>query len=369
MSRQAALANNPLAPDSLARSIDLTSNLRSLFDRGGSGNIRKQSTLRLEWLRPNPGQPRRQFSPEEMQALQASIQTHGILEPIVVRLVGQTYEIICGERRFRAAQALGLPEVPAVVRDATDDEAFILSIQENVQRNDLTPLEEARAYKTILDKGQIQSQRELARLLGISQSRISHKLALLDLPEDIQNRMNSTLAPAEATTQLITRESSRDSDHKVISGESPCDQEHQATSGLSLPDEAPPELLEASQAETTAPATTSTPRSRSRRLTERHIRAVRRLANPTSQKLLLDQIATKRLSVAQTEQLVDQVLASAARPDGEQEPQPVLAPRTWTVGAAHLAEGPDGLRIHLETTDRAAQVAQLREVLASLLAE
>jgi ParB family chromosome partitioning protein len=356
MSRQAALANNPLAPDSLARSIDLTSNLRSLFDRGGSGNIRKQSTLRLEWIKPNPGQPRRHFSPEEMQALQASIQTHGILEPIVVRLVGQTYEIICGERRFRAAQALGLPEVPVVVRDATDDEAFILSIQENVQRNDLTPVEEARAYRAILDRGQIHSQRELAKLLGISQGRISQKLALLDLPEGIQNQMDSPASQVDAAAQVIT-------------GLSTCDSEHGLITGLSLPDESPLANAETSPVPSSAPAAALSAHSRSRRLTERHVRAVRRLSNPSSQKLLFDQIAAKRLSVAQTEQLVDQVLASAARPDGAQEPQPVPTPRIWTVGAAHLAEGPDGLRIHLETTDRAAQVAQLREVLASLLAD
>lgn len=369
MSRQAALANNPLAPDSLARSIDLTSNLRSLFDRGGSGNIRKQSTLRLEWLRPNPGQPRRHFSPEEMQSLQASIQTHGILEPIVVRLVGQTYEIICGERRFRAAQALGLPEVPVVVRDATDDEAFILSIQENVQRNDLTPIEEARAYKAMLDKGLASSQRDLAKLLGVSQGRISKKISLLDLPEDIQNQLSSPTAQAEPTVQVIPGAPSGDFDHKVIPGESLCDQKHQSTAEFSLPDDAPPEDSGAAPAEAIAPATPSAPRSRSRRLTERHVRAVRRLANPTSQRLLLDQIATKRLSVAQTEQLVDQVLASAARPDEDQAPQPDASSRTWTVGAAHLTDGPDGLHIHLEATARATQVAQLREVLAALSAE
>lgn len=356
MSRQVALANNPLAPDSLARSIDLTSNLRSLFDRGGSGNIRKQSTLRLEWLKPNPGQPRRQFSPEEMQALQSSIQAHGILEPLVVRLVGQTYEIICGERRFRAAQALGLPEVPVVVRDATDDEAFILSLQENVQRNDLTPVEEARAYKTILDRGQIHSQRELARLLGISQGRISQKLSLLELPEDLQHQMDSPASQVDAAAQVIT-------------GLSTCDQEHRLITGLSLPDESHVADAETSPVPSTGPAAVPSTRSRSRRLTERHVRAVRRLSNPSSQKLLFDQIAAKRLSVAQTEQLVEQVLADAVRSDESGDAPCASSPRTWSVGAARLSEGPDGLRIHLESTDRAAQVAQLREVIAALSSE
>lgn len=331
MSRKLAFATNPLEPAKVTQTIELASNLRSLFDRGGSSSIRKQSTIRIEWLRANPDQPRKHFDPEAMEELKASIQAYGILEPIVVRLKDDNYEILCGERRFRAARELGLIEVPVVVREATDHEALLLSIQENIQRNDLIPLEEARAYKQLLDKGVTSSQRELATLLGVSQSRISKKLSLLDLPDDLQ-------------AQMIPRESPTS---PSASSDSP---------GI-------------------------TPR---RTLSERHLHAIRKLTHPSGRKLLTDQVIAQGLTVQQTEELVEQVLvnqgaedfyssdASAPAHSGdhqESDSPGITRPTHWTVGPAQLRETSFGLIIRLKTKDRAKQITQLKQILASLTTE
>lgn len=134
----------------------------------------------------NPAQPRRHFAAEAMAELTASVRAHGVLQPILVRpLADGRYEIIAGERRWRAAQAAGLHEVPAVVRSLDDRTAFELAIIENVQRSDLNAIEEARGYRRLIDDFG-HTQAALATIVGKSRSHITNLLRLLDLPEAVQ---------------------------------------------------------------------------------------------------------------------------------------------------------------------------------------
>lgn len=141
--------------------------------------------VELKELRPNPYQPRKIFSEQGIEELKASIVQHGILQPIIVKKSIKGYEIVVGERRFRAARAAGLAKVPVVVKDYNNQQMMELAVLENLQREDLTPIEEATAYQTLLDKLDI-TQEDLANRLGKSRPHITNHLRLLSLPKDIQ---------------------------------------------------------------------------------------------------------------------------------------------------------------------------------------
>lgn len=139
---------------------------------------------------PNRFQPRLTFEDRGLEELAASIKQHGIIQPLVVRRVEDKYEIIAGERRYKAAVLAGLAEVPAIVSNIDDNKSAEVAIVENVQRRDLTPIEEARSYKNLLDKGYL-TQTELAKKMGLSQSAIANKLRLLNLDEEVQQALLS----------------------------------------------------------------------------------------------------------------------------------------------------------------------------------
>jgi ParB family chromosome partitioning protein len=142
----------------------------------------------IEFLRPNPRNPRRHFAETELDELAASMRERGIIQPIVVRPVkGATdsYEIIAGERRWRAAQRAGLHVVPIVPLDVSDDEALQLAIIENVQRADLNPLEEAAGYQALISEFE-HSQDAIAKMVGKSRSHVANTLRLLKLPQSVQ---------------------------------------------------------------------------------------------------------------------------------------------------------------------------------------
>jgi ParB family chromosome partitioning protein len=142
--------------------------------------------LAIADIAANPAQPRRRFTPEAMDELIASVRAHGVLQPILVRPVsGGRYEIIAGERRWRAAQAAGLHEMPAVVRELDDRTAFEIALIENIQRSDLNAIEEARGYRRLIEDYQ-HTQQVLATIVGKSRSHITNLLRLLDLPDPIQ---------------------------------------------------------------------------------------------------------------------------------------------------------------------------------------
>lgn len=141
--------------------------------------------LKLDQVRPNPFQPRRDFPEKELQELASSILEHGVLQPIVVRPAGDGYELIAGERRFRACESIGRKSVPAIVRAASDTQMLELALVENIQRQDLNPIETAQAYAGYIDRMDL-TQEEAARRLGKSRSAIANTLRLLELPRDLQ---------------------------------------------------------------------------------------------------------------------------------------------------------------------------------------
>ena len=141
--------------------------------------------IAIKDIRPNPYQPRKIFTEEGIEELKQSIIQHGILQPIIVKKSIKGYEIVVGERRFRAAKEAGLKKVPVVVRDFTSSEMMELAVLENLQREDLTPIEEAAAYQTLLDKLEV-TQEELAKRLGKSRPHITNHIRLLSLPRQIQ---------------------------------------------------------------------------------------------------------------------------------------------------------------------------------------
>jgi ParB family chromosome partitioning protein len=142
--------------------------------------------VRLTSVVPSPLQPRKNFSPEALQELIDSIRQHGIIQPLIVRrLNGGTHELIAGERRWRAAQEVGLSEVPVIVRSASDLEVLELSLIENLQRTDLNPIEEAQGYARLRDEFGMK-QEEVARKVGRSRAAVANALRLLDLHPQIQ---------------------------------------------------------------------------------------------------------------------------------------------------------------------------------------
>jgi len=144
-----------------------------------------RTELPLAKVRPNPHQPRRTFRPEELAELQESIRVHGVLQPIVVRPAAGGYEIIAGERRYRAAKALGRTTIPGVVREAVSDRAMLeLALVENLQRADLDPIEKARGFRQLLDQGLTQEQ--VAEQVGLGRATVANFLRLLELSENVQ---------------------------------------------------------------------------------------------------------------------------------------------------------------------------------------
>jgi ParB family chromosome partitioning protein len=141
--------------------------------------------LPVDAIHPNPRQPRRRFEPEAAEGLAASIRLQGVLQPIVVRRRTEGgFELIAGERRWRAARVAGLPTLPALIRDVEDKESLLLGLVENVAREQLSPVEEARAYASLVDEFEL-SLGDVAERVGRSKPGVSNRLRLLELPEEV----------------------------------------------------------------------------------------------------------------------------------------------------------------------------------------
>jgi len=143
-------------------------------------------SLPIEAVERNPDQPRKRFEEERLDELAASIREHGVVEPILVRREGGKYRIVAGERRWRAAQRAGLREVPAVLREASDREAFELALVENLQREDLNAIEQAEAYQVLLSDHGL-TQEAVAKRVGKDRSSVANALRLLRLPEEVRD--------------------------------------------------------------------------------------------------------------------------------------------------------------------------------------
>ncbi len=142
----------------------------------------------IEDIIPNRFQPRLAFDEEGLKELSESIKQHGIIQPLVLRRLGNKYEIIAGERRFKAATMAGLRQVPAIISDIDDNKSAEIALVENIQRRNLTPIEEAKSYKNLLDRGYM-TQEQLAEKMGVSQSSIANKLRLLNLAPEVQDAL------------------------------------------------------------------------------------------------------------------------------------------------------------------------------------
>lgn len=165
--------------------------------------------IALELIRPNPYQPRKTFEEERLNDLASSIQQHGILQPIVLRQTVQGYYIVVGERRFRASKLAGLTEVPAIIKELSDEDMMELAIIENLQREDLNAIEEAESYKKMMTDLNI-TQQEVARRLGKSRPYIANMLRLLQLPKNVaQMVQQGALSSAHGRTLLTLKDASK----------------------------------------------------------------------------------------------------------------------------------------------------------------
>ena len=174
--------------------------------------------VHVEDIIPNRFQPRLNFDEQALQELAASIRENGIIQPLVLRKLGDKYEIIAGERRFKAAQIAGLTTVPAVISNIDDNKSAEVALVENVQRKDLTAIEEARSYKNLLDKGYL-TQEQLAKKMGLSQPAVANKLRLLNLDDEVQQALlDEKISERHARTllRLPSKEQQRDWLHKII---------------------------------------------------------------------------------------------------------------------------------------------------------
>ena len=176
-------------------------------EQGPLDQPRPTYTVPLEKLVPNRFQPRRRFDREELTALSESIKANGILMPILVRRLGdgQSYEIVAGERRWRAAQEAQLYDVPIVVRDLDDRQSLELALVENIQRQDLTPLEEAEGYQQLMNEFN-HTQEEIAQSSGKSRSHISNTIRLLGLPDAVKGMLQDGGLSAGHARALLSAE-------------------------------------------------------------------------------------------------------------------------------------------------------------------
>ncbi|MFV1529325.1 MULTISPECIES: ParB/RepB/Spo0J family partition protein [unclassified Phaeobacter] len=172
----------------------------------------------IEKVIANPDQPRRQFLQEDLDDLTASIREKGVLQPLIVRpRPGGQYEIVAGERRWRAAQGAQLHEVPVIIRDYSDVEMMEVAIIENIQRSDLNAMEEAQSYKQLMDKFG-HTQEKMAEALGKSRSHIANLVRLLHLPDDVQTLVQERRLSAGHARALITSDNASELAKKIVKG-------------------------------------------------------------------------------------------------------------------------------------------------------
>ena len=164
--------------------------------------------VKINELRSNPYQPRKVFDEEALQELAASIKEHGVFQPIIIKKSIKGYEIIAGERRVKASKIAGLEEIPAIVRDFSDNEMMEIALLENLQRENLNAIEESMAYKKLLETRSL-TQEDLAKRLGKSRSHITNMLGLLTLPEEVQTALSNkeiTMGHARIISKLENKE-------------------------------------------------------------------------------------------------------------------------------------------------------------------
>lgn len=185
--------------------LDLTSIEKQIYDNASSEEIIE---IPLDELRPNPYQPRKKFDDEKLKELAESIKEHGVFQPIIVKKSIKGYEIIAGERRFRASKLAGKDKIPAIVRNFSDEQMMEIALLENLQRENLSAIEEAVAYKVMLEKLNM-TQEDLAKKVGKSRSHITNILGLLRLPFEVQQmiiRQDISMSHARVISKLESQD-------------------------------------------------------------------------------------------------------------------------------------------------------------------
>lgn len=173
--------------------------------------------IALDSIDPNPEQPRRAFDPDQLQSLADSIRVHGVLQPVVVRPAGERFELLVGERRWRASRAAGLASIPAVVLDVDAQDRLEIALVENVQRHDLNPIELATAFRTFSDTGA--TQEEIGERVGLDRSTIANHLRLLELSRDYQEDVEAgrlSTGHAKALLQIRNPEKRRHLRDRIV---------------------------------------------------------------------------------------------------------------------------------------------------------
>lgn len=176
--------------------------------------------VKIDELRSNPYQPRKVFDETALQELAASIKEHGVFQPIIIKKSIKGYEIIAGERRVKASKLAGLDEIPAIIRDFSDDEMMEIALLENLQRENLNAIEEANAYKKLLETLEL-TQEQLSNRLGKSRSHITNMIGLLNLPEEVQKLLSSkeiSAGHARIISKLENEEQQISLAKKVVDG-------------------------------------------------------------------------------------------------------------------------------------------------------
>ena len=204
----------------MAKPRGLGKGLEALFEDSRDDSKSGVTTVRLSEIEPNLSQPRKQFDEEALSELADSIAAHGVLQPLLIRPTsGGTYQIVAGERRWRAARLAGLTEVPALIREINDEEMDQLALIENLQREDLNAVETAQGYRRLMDKYGM-TQEQLSEAVGKSRPAIANTLRILSLPEEILPMVaNGSLSAGHAKAILSAPEERREALAKKIAAE------------------------------------------------------------------------------------------------------------------------------------------------------
>lgn len=194
----------------MAKKAGLGMGLDALFG-DNTGESAGVQTIRLSDIEPNRKQPRQTFDDAAIAELADSIRQHGLIQPIVVRYTGTNYQIVAGERRWRACRMLGMSDVPVIIKDLDDSQTAQIALIENIQREDLNPVEEAMAYRSLMDDYDM-TQEELSKIVGKSRSSIANAVRLLNLPDEVVELLKKreitsgqakALAAAETDEEMI----------------------------------------------------------------------------------------------------------------------------------------------------------------------
>ena len=203
-----------------SENLDLNTIEKQIYDTASNEEIIK---IKLDELRPNPYQPRKVFDDNSLRELSESIKEQGVFQPIIVKKSIKGYEIVAGERRYRASKLAGAESIPAIVRNFSDEEMMQIALLENLQRENLNAIEEATAYKTMIEKLSI-TQEDLASKIGKSRSHVTNMIGLLRLPKEIQEMINNheiSMGHARAISKLESTEQMLEYASKAVSDSLP----------------------------------------------------------------------------------------------------------------------------------------------------